>query len=458
MGGGAQAAVSGHVDDAIVLVGGYTHVDLLAHTPAPSRSDAARGVHVLHVSGADGRITHLSTNAVGPNVAFITRSPVNPQLLYASTERIDDEGEIITLRLTPDFRLVEQSRVKAGGRSTCYLNFSKTREWMMAVSYWDAKISTLRLDKLNGLPDSPRSILMQPGASYVDDSKPTREEHWKYRQRWPHSHCCVTEPYHGRVHFVVDLGLDRVFAYRVDSREGTLVPKGSVQLPRGKGPRHLLFHPTLRRAYLVNELDSTVSVFEVSLPDEWTREEACGAAEAREWSCEDAGSALRLTQCLSSLPESERGKQCISPEGIWKAASHSSEIRLHPGGRHFVVGNRGDDSVAVFEVPLDGGEVTLANITPSGGKCPRNFNWTGNGRFLVVGNQNSDSLCVFEFDAKSGALTPAHVAEGVASPNYVYPIPCRHVAALVSEEEEPLVGEGAEETAVMAEGAARAIA
>ena len=133
MGGGAQAAVSGHVDDAIVLVGGYTHVDLLAHTPAPSRSDAARGVHVLHVSGADGRITHLSTNAVGPNVAFITRSPVNPQLLYASTERIDDEGEIITLRLTPDFRLVEQSRVKAGGRSTCYLNFSKTREWMMAV-------------------------------------------------------------------------------------------------------------------------------------------------------------------------------------------------------------------------------------------------------------------------------------------------------------------------------------
>ena len=100
----------------------------------------------------------------------------------------------------------------------------------------------------------------------------------------------------------------------------------------------------------------------------------------------------------------------------------------------------------------------MANITPSGGKCPRNFNWTGNGRFLVVGNQNSDSLCVFEFDAKSGALTPAHVAEGVASPNYVYPIPCRHVAALVSEEEEPLVGEGAEEPAVMAEGAARAIA
>jgi 6-phosphogluconolactonase (cycloisomerase 2 family) len=31
----------------------------------------------------------------------------------------------------------------------------------------------------------------------------------------------------------------------------------------GKGPRHLLFHPTIRAAYLVNELDSTVSCFKV---------------------------------------------------------------------------------------------------------------------------------------------------------------------------------------------------
>ena len=428
MGGGARASQHDH-EDAIVIIGGYTDSDLLAHTPAPFAKDAAAGVHVLHMSGADGRLTHLSTNAIGPNVAFLARSPVNPALIYASTERIDDEGEIITLRMTPDYRLVEEARVRAGGRSTCYLNFSKNREWMLAVSYWDAKVSTLRLDDATGRPDSPRSILMQPDAKYVEDACPNREEHWKFRQRWPHSHCCVTEPYLGVVHFVVDLGLDRVFADRVDARKGTLVPKGSVRLPKGKGPRHLLFHPTIRAAYLVNELDSTVSAFRVHLPEAWIKSEHWGEPDDVVDDCETPGAVLELTQCLSSLPPSEQGKTTISPQGIWKAASHSSEIRMHPEGTHFAVGNRGHDSVAIFAVRQTGA-MELVGITPSGGACPRNFNWTCGGKYLVVGNQNSSTVCVFAFDRTSGALTPAHETAGVTSPNFVFPIPCSELEGL----------------------------
>ena len=80
----------------------------------------------------------------------------------------------------------------------------------------------------------------------------------------------------------MDLGLDRVFCYRVDSAGGSLVHKGSVQLPRGKGPRHLAFHPVHRAAYLVNELDSTVSCFKVNIPDEWMSAQHWGEAETRE--------------------------------------------------------------------------------------------------------------------------------------------------------------------------------
>lgn len=431
MGRGAQASIA-HPEDSIVLVGAYDRPELLAHTPAPG--DCAKsGVHVMHLSGIDGRLTHLTTNAIGPNVAFIVRCPTNPKLLYASTERIDDEGEIITLRMTSDYRLVEESRVKAGGRSTCYLNFSATKEWMMAVNYWDAKVSMLHLNA-DGRLAILRSVLMQPEAKYVDDMSPTREEHWKFRQRWPHSHCCVTEPYTGRVHFVVDLGLDRIFAYRVDAASGNLVPKGCVQLPRGKGPRHLLFHPTIRAAYLVNELDSTVSCFKVNLPEQWVRDTHWGEAESREEECGDAGAVLELTQCLSSLPQLEQGKTTISPQGIWKAASHSSEIRMHPGGRFFVVGNRGHDSIAVYEVDQETGKIALKEITPSGGKCPRNFNWTAGGKYLVVGNQNSSSMCTLSFDADAGHLELLHTASGVTSPNYVYPIPCSVLQGLITPE------------------------
>jgi 6-phosphogluconolactonase len=426
----AQQANPPHPEDSIVLVGAYDHPELLAHTPAAGDCTKS-GVHVLHLSGADGRLTHLTTNAIGPNVAFIVRCPTNPRLLYASTERIDDEGEIITLRMTSDYRLVEESRVKTGGRSTCYLNFSKTKEWMMAVNYWDAKVSMLHL-AADGRPGSPRSVLMQPEARYVEEAKPTREEHWKFRQRWPHSHCCVTEPYSGRVHFVVDLGLDRVFAYRVDATSGQLVPKGSVQLPRGKGPRHLLFHPTIRAAYLVNELDSTVSVFRVNIPEAWVSAAHWGVAEVRMEDCATSGAALELVQCLSSLPDTEQGKTTISPQGIWKAASHSSEIRMHPNGKFFVVGNRGHDSIAVYAVHPNTGAATLCEITPSGGECPRNFNWTAGGKYLVVGNQNSSSMCTLGFDAAEGHLKLVHTETGVTSPNYVYPIPCSAMPGLFS--------------------------
>ena len=189
MGGGAQANIIVSPaselgmcapNDEIIVVGGYTNTELLAHTPAPCDDPARCGVHVLRQCGVTGRLTHLSTNAIGPNVAFIVRSPTNPSILYASTERIDDEGEIITPRMTPDFRLVEETRIKAGGRSTCYLNFNASREWMMAVNYWDARVSMFKLGK-DGRPDieagrDPRWVLQQPGADYVDpaSSQPGR--------------------------------------------------------------------------------------------------------------------------------------------------------------------------------------------------------------------------------------------------------------------------------------------
>jgi len=161
------------------------------------------------------------------------------------------------------------------------------------------------------------------------------------------------------------------------------------------------------------------------------------------------GAPLELVANLSSLPVEEQGKTTISPQGVWKAASHSSEIRVHPGGGFFVVGNRGHDSVAVFRatdffpdffpdasscsaseggVPSSSssssGGIELVGITPSGGECPRNFNWAANGRFLVVGNQNSSAMCVFAFDRDTGRLSPEPVSRArVASPNYVFAAP-----------------------------------
>lgn len=100
------------------------------------------------------------------------------------------------------------------GKSTCYANLLPGMDWMVLVSYWDAKLALVPVDARGGL-GATSQVLMQPAAEYVQRAQPSREEHWTFRQRWPHSHCCVTEPYQHKTLFVTDLGLDTVFAYQV---------------------------------------------------------------------------------------------------------------------------------------------------------------------------------------------------------------------------------------------------
>jgi 6-phosphogluconolactonase len=118
-------------------------------------------------------------------------------------------------------------RVVQMGKSTCYVNIQADASHLVLVNYWDAKLSTVPL-ATDGTASAPTQVLMQPGAAYVDTQRPTREEHWTYRQRWPHSHCCVTEPYTQQHMFVTDLGLDKVFAYNLDAEAGCLTPQVCV--------------------------------------------------------------------------------------------------------------------------------------------------------------------------------------------------------------------------------------
>ena len=462
-----------HVDDTVFIVGAYTRCELLAHTPMHSSSssspiaddcddetrcyysvgnandaDARAGVHVVCLDGATGQLEMATTNNIGPNVAFVTRHPTKPDVIYASTERIDVEGEVVTMRLTRDLRLKEIARCSAGGKSTCYLNFNKSNAYMMSVNYWDAKLALMHLDDL-GRPESPNTVFMQPGAKYVDDTKPTREEHWEFRQRWPHSHCIVTEPYHNMLHFVVDLGLDRIFAYRV-GEPSTLaaapqfVCKASVKLQPGKGPRHLVFHQTLKTAYLVNELDSTVSVFNVNIDDEWVEQSPLANKQPKKKFDEerdtkeenDETAALNVFQCISTLPKDSREQKVFTDRGVWKAASHASEIRVHPSGKFLYVGNRGHDSIACFQIDAEDGSLEFIDAVPSGGKCPRNFHFSANGGFVCVGNQNSSNLASFAVCPESGKLELVHVRHSVRLPNYVYPIPKVNLDLVTSSDDD----------------------
>ena len=80
-------------------------------------------------------------------------------------------------------------------------------------------------------------------------------------QTQPRAHMVTFDP-SGRWVVVTDLGLDRLYVYRLDTVTGELVANVPpyLQFERGRGPRHIAFHPNGRLAYLINELSAIMTV------------------------------------------------------------------------------------------------------------------------------------------------------------------------------------------------------
>src|ERR1019366_398256 len=90
------------------------------------------------------------------------------------------------------------------------------------------------------------------------------------RQKHAYAHSIKIDPTN-RFVLVGDLGLDKVFVYRFNARDGSMQPNEPpfVQAPPGSGPRHLTFHPNGRFVYVVTEMGSTVIAYALG-PRAWS--------------------------------------------------------------------------------------------------------------------------------------------------------------------------------------------
>lgn len=186
----------------------------------------------------------------------------------------------------------------------------------------------------------------------------------------------------GRFVIVPDKGLDRVFGFRFD--EGTLRPADVpfVQAREGAGPRSLVFHPRLPLAYVVNELDSSVTSYRF----------------------DGRTGALQPLHILPTLPPSFTGN------------SRAAAIVIAADGRTLYASNRGHDSIAVFRLDAESGLPAFIEAQASGGRTPRFFTLSPDGRWLYVLNEDSDRIVTFAVDAATGRLGPTALSTACGSP------------------------------------------
>ena len=336
----------------ITLVGTYT-------------SGESEGIYALELDPDSGAMRLLGLAAPADHPSFLAAHP-SADVVYAvselSTPDGDDGGILHVFSLDGKTgRLTLKERAPTLGAWPCHVSLDPAGRFAMVANYLSGSVTTFALHP-DGSLAGRRDHRRHQGSGPVAD-----------RQDRPHPHAIQTDPF-GRFALVPDLGADRLVVYRLDQELGKLLDHEPpyAQLHPGAGPRHIVFHPSGRFVYCINELDSTVTAFRYD-------------AET---------GALAPIETVSTLPRDFSG------------GSTCAEIQIHPTGRFLYGSNRGHDSIAVYRIDEASGSLTLLGHEPTQGRTPRHFSLAPTGKILLAANQESNSIVSFHVDQQTGLLTP----------------------------------------------------
>jgi 6-phosphogluconolactonase len=359
--------MAGTSESAFVYVGGYTHFP-------PNARGNGEGLEIFRLDRSTGQLTHLASERPVENPAFLTIDATE-RYLYAvnSSPSIDGQpgGAVSAFAIDrTSGSLTFLNRQPTAGPGPCHLSVDRTGRFIIATSYHAGNISVFPVKPDGSL--LPSSDCVQHLGSSVHPE----------RQIGPHCHS-VNFDLAERFAIVCDLGLDRVFVYQLDRATGKLVlnePPGISAKP-GAGPRHLAFHPSGRYAFVINEIDSTLTSHYFN----------------------QTTGALREIEAHSTLPTDYSGP------------NSTADVHVTPDGKFVYGSNRGHDSLAIYAVDSATGKLTPLGFQSTLGRTPRNFAIDPTGTFLFAANQDSDNVVTFRIDRSTGALTPTgHV---VSSPS-----------------------------------------
>ena len=331
----------------------------------------------------------------------------------------------------------------SGGADPCHLSLDGRENFLMAANYTSGSLAVFALDEQGHLQErcdfhqhTPRrtdETQEQGNSQQSRKAKNPQGNPFKVnplRQEGPHVHFSEEA---GELLWSTDLGLDQVFGYQIEYEQKKLTDTGiRLQLPDGYGPRHLAFwHEDMAVIYVLCELSNRIVVFAEKVQEEDSEETEKAAEKTSERRTGEAaektfeGETTEAEKKVSETGKMDRERfentseytilQDIStlPEG-YHGESTASAIRLY-GGFLFAA-NRGDDSIAMYEIQKDG-TLTLCCIKKTGGRTPRDFQIFSD--YLVVANQESDSLTVLHINRKEKRLERTAIHADVIKPTCV---------------------------------------
>ena len=116
-----------------------------------------------------------------------------------------------------------------------------------------------------------------------------------------------------------------------------------------------------------------------------------------------------------------RNVQVISTrrEDGYDRENYTSALQMHPSGRYLLAGNRGHNSIVVYEVDKETGLLMLKGHTMLAGDFCREFCFVPDGSMLIVCIQHTDVVQTFFFDENKGILKWSGQEIAIPSPSCV---------------------------------------
>lgn len=313
-----------------------------------------KGFFVLDLNREAGTFKELSETDAGKDPSYFCISK-KKGLIYAANEVMQfrglSGGGVTTLSYdakTGRAKKINDLMVPKGG--PCFISLSPDENYLLTANYSSSSIAVVKLDS-KGIPERVTDSISFTGSEGAIS----------------HPHMIAFGP-EGKHVYLTDLGLDRVVIYDLDAASGKLkqINNGVVNFTKGAGPRHFVFSSDGKKMYVICELNSTISVFDVNSNGE-----------------------IKPVQSVSSLA------------GNFKGENACADIHLGNSGQYLYGSNRGENTIVVFKIGTDG-NLALAGRASCGGNWPRNFVIDPSGKYLLVGNEKSGDISLFKIDEKTG--------------------------------------------------------
>jgi len=338
-----------------VYVGTYTFPGT---APGGTHQSQAKGIYVFRMNPSNGGLTLLQVAEI-PNPSYLALDPTLTHL-YSVNEMTDGAVSAFAINQSNEM-LTFINMMPTNGQDTTHLSVQPSGQYLFAASYTSGNFQVFPINSdgsIGNMTDNFQSVGNGTGPNPA-------------RQEGPHAHQ-ILEDLDGNHVFGVDLGADKLNVWNLDPGTGTLNPNTVpfAGIASGSGPRHMAFHPDRQHAYVLSELVSAVTVFNY----------------------DPVRAAFIWQQTISALPPDFTG------------TNTAAEIRVHPSGRFLYTTNRGHNSVAIFEVEQETGELEVIGWESTRGEWPRGMNIDPSGTFLYAANQNTDNIAVFRIHPSNGRL------------------------------------------------------